>query len=279
MIRWRDLLLLVAITTVLVGCGETRSANVTTSSTLTIPTTALTNSDWPSVYSDAAALAGRRVDLRGRVYSDPIFNKEGMVFSAWVDFDNDQLSTTFRVAGVTAGIEKDDFVWVLGRVVDVPVLAGANGDDPLVEVEQLTVTDRVGVRPAERILNVRQALEHNGVRVMLERVEFSDEEVRIYVAVENRGQEVLRAFGTGLRIELGDAHISAVIPVGKGVSPPRGLVEPGVTESGGFQFPTFDPKDGSFVVRWTNLGFESDRESPERWVWLVDPSGTIRPEG
>lgn len=278
MIRWRDLLLLVAITTVLVGCGETRSANVTPSST-PIPATALTNSEWPSVYSDGAALAGRRVHLRGRVYRDPTLTKEGMVFNVWVDFDNDQLSTAFRVAGVTSGIEKDDFVSVVGRVVDVLSLAGVNGAHPLVEVEQLTVTDRAGVRPAGRILTVRQALEHNGVRVVLERVEFAEEEVRIYVSVENKGQEVLMAFGTGLRIELGGTHIPAVIPVGKGVSPPQGLVEPGATESGGFQFPPFDPKRGSFVVRWTNLGFESNRESPERWVWLVDPSGSIRPEG
>ena len=278
MIRWRNLLLLVAITTLLFGCGETRPANVTPSSTPT-PTTALTNSEWPSVYSDGAALAGRRVDLRGRVYNDPTFTKEGVVFNAWVDFDNDQLSTAFRVTGVTSGIEKDDFVWVVGRVVDVASLSGFNGAHPLVEVEQLTVTNRAGVRPAGRILNVRQALEHNGARVVLERVEFAEEEVRIYVSVENKGQEVLRAFGTGLRIELGGTHIPAVIPVGQGVSPPRGLVEPGVTESGGFQFPPFDPKGGSFVVRWTNLGFESNRESPERWVWLVDPSGSIRPEG
>ena len=278
MIRWRYLLLLVVSTTILFGCGETLPTNITPSSTSS-PTTLLTNSQWPSAYSDGAALAGRRVDLRGRVYSEPILTEGGMLLNAWVDFDNDQLSTGFFVAGVMDGVEKDDFIWVLGRVVDASSVDEADGSNPLVEVEQLTVTDRVGVRPAGRILTVRQALEHNGARVVLERIEFSQEEVRVYVSVENRGDEVLRAFGTGLRIELGGTPIPAIVSVGKGVTPPRGLVEPGVTESGGFQFPPFDPKGGSFVVRWTNLGFESSRESSERWVWLVDPSGSIRPEG
>ena len=231
------------------------------------------------MYSDSAAIVDRQVNLRGRVYTEPVLTDQDLVFKAWVDFDNDQLSTEFFVPGVTSGIRKDDFVWVVGRVKDAAIEDGANGVDPIVEVERLTVTDRAGLRPARRILRVQQAIEHNGIRVVLERVEFATEEVRIYVSVENKGQEVLSAFGTGLRIELGHTQIPAVIPVGKGVRAPRGLVGPGVTESGGFQFPPFDPQGRSFIVRWINLGFEPKTELPGRWVWLIDPSGLIRPEG
>jgi hypothetical protein len=277
-IRWRDLLSTVAITLIFLGCGDRGSANVP-SARIPTPAIVLTNTEWPSVHSDSAAIRDRQVNLRGRVYTEPVLTDKGLVFKAWVDFDNDQLSTEFFVPGVPSGIGKDDFVWVVGRVTTPAIEDGANGVDPVVEVERLTVTDRAGVRPARRILRVQQALEHNGVRVVLERVEFAIEEVRIYVSVENKGQEVLKAFGTGLRIELGETQIPAVIPVGKGLRAPRGLVEAGVTESGGFQFPPFDPEGRLFIVRWSNLGFEPNTELPSRWVWLIDPSGSIRPKG
>ena len=76
---------------------------------------ALTNPDGLVAHADPTASIGQQVVLRTRVCS--VANTANdLVLCAWVDFDNDQLSTVFRIPGVVEGVERDEFVWVEGLV-------------------------------------------------------------------------------------------------------------------------------------------------------------------
>ena len=240
----------------------------------------LTNRDWPVAHADPAAAIGQEVVLRARVYSVATV-ADDLVLCAWVDFDNDQLSTVFRIPGAMEGVERDDFVWVEGTVVRVAEADGGCGDalQPEVEVAHLTITDRLGVRPARRVVQVGQALERRGVRAVLERVEFADEETRIYFTLENRRDETLLAFATGLGIEIGETEIPTVIPIGEGIPAPRGRVAPGAVEHGGFQFPALEPGGTPITVRWQGAHMAPSGEEIGEWIWVVDPAGAVAPEG
>ena len=185
----------------------------------------LTNRDWPLAHADPSAVVGRRVVLRARVYSASTVGDD-LLLCAWVDFDSDQLSTVLRIPGALDGVQRDDFVWVEGVVSPgAAVEAGcAEMGEPEIEVSHLTVTDRVGIRPALRSMQAGQVLERRGVRIVLERVEFAAEETRIYFTLENRRDETLLAFATGLRIEIGGTELAAIIPIGQGIPAPRGRV-------------------------------------------------------
>lgn len=240
----------------------------------------LTNQDWPVAHADPSTVIGQHVVLRARVYSVSKVASD-LVFCAWVDFDNDQLSTVFRVPDTAEGVERDAFVWVEGavsRVADVD--AGcADAPQPEVEVSGLTITDRLGVRPALRVVQVGQALERRGVRVVLERVEFAAEETRIYFTLENQRDETLLAFGTGIGIEIGGTETPAVIPIGEGIPAPRGRVAPGAVEHGGFQFPSLQPDGPPITVRWQGARMAPSGEEMGDWTWVVDPAGAVAPEG
>lgn len=240
----------------------------------------LTNRDWPVAHADPAAAVRRQVVLRARVYSVGQVGDD-LVLCGWVDFDNDQLSTVFRIPGAMEGVERDAFVWVEGTVMGRAEPGGACGDavHPEIKVTHLTVTDRVGVRPALRVVQVGQALEWRGVRAVLERVEFAEEETRIYFTLENRGDETLMAFATGLGIEVDGTEIPALIPIGGGIRAPRGQVAPGAIEHGGFQFPALDPDGSTMTVRWRGAHVAPSGEAVGEWIWVVDPAGTVVPEG
>ncbi len=240
----------------------------------------LTNRDWPVVHADPAPAVGQRVVLRARVYRAVNVGSD-LLLCAWVDFDNDQLSTVFRVPGTAGGVERDNFVLVEGRVTNVtdPEAGCAGTLQPEVEVLGLTVTDRLGVRPAVRVVQVGQALERRGVRVVLERVEFADEETRIYFTLDNRRDESLLAFATGLGIEVDGTEIPAIIPIGEGIPAPRGRVAPGSVEPGGFQFPPLEPGGPPITVRWRGARMAPSGEELGDWTWVVDPSGAVAPEG
>lgn len=240
----------------------------------------LTNRDWPVAHADPAAAVGHQVVLRARVYSVGQVGDD-LVLCAWIDFDNDQLSTVFRIPDRMEGVERDNFVWVEGTVTRVaePEDGCGAGGQPEIEVTYLTVTDRLGVRPALRVVQVGQALERRGVRVVLERVEFAAEETRIYFTVENRRDETLLAFATGLGIEIEGTEIPAVIPIGQGIPPPRGRVAPGAIEHGGFQFPALEPGGPPITVRWQGARMAPSGEEMGDWTWVVDPAGAVAPEG
>ena len=240
----------------------------------------LTNHDWPVVHADPGAAVGQRVVLRARVYN--VAQVAGdLRLCAWVDFDNDQLSTVFRIPDRTEGVQRDNFVWVEGTVRNrAEGQAGCEETpQPEVEVSGLTVTDRLGVRPALRVEQVGQALEQRGVRVVLERIEFAAEETRIYFALENQREETLLAFATGLVIDIGGTEIPAIIPIGEGIPAPRGRVASGSIEHGGFQFPALAPDGPPITVRWRGVRMAPSGEDVGDWTWVVDPSGSIAPEG
>ena len=242
----------------------------------------LTNADWPSVRSDPELIQGRRVDLRARVYAGPEEHPAGDLFLAWVDFDNDQLSIAFVVPAAPAELTRDAFVQAFGVVDGSLTRSNSAGEEivhPVVRVQRVLVTDRRGIRPTRTLLRVGQALEQRGVRVTLDRIEFADEETRVFMTVENQRAEVVSAFPTSLSIEQRQLDHPAIISVGPGVEPPRGRVEPGTTEHGAFRFPTFDLGDGPMTVRWRGARVDEIADQFSEWVWIVDPSGSERPEG
>lgn len=242
----------------------------------------LTNVDWPSVHTGPELIQGRYVDLRARVYLGPEEHPSGDLFLAWVDFDNDQLSIAFVVPAAPVELAPDAFVQAFGVIDGVFTRRDSSGDEivhPLVRVQRVLVTDRVGIRPTRTLLRVGQTLEQRGVRVTLDRIEFADEETRLFVTVENQRQEIVSAFPTGLSVEQRELDHPAIISVGPGVKPPRGRVEPGTTEHGAFQFPPFDLGGGPMIVRWRGVGVDQIADQFSEWVWVVDPSGAERPEG
>ena len=191
------------------------------------------------------------------------------------DFDNDQLSTVFRIPDRTEGVERDNFVWVEGTVSTVADMEAGCGETPQpeIEVSGLTVTDRLGVRPALRVEQVGQALERRGVRVVLERIEFAAEETRIYFALQNRREETLLAFATGLVIDIDGSEIPAIIPIGEGIPAPRGRVAPGSSEHGGFQFPPLAPDGPPITVRGVGREWRRPaRKSASGRGWWTPPA-------
>jgi hypothetical protein len=261
------------------ACADTESQSPAT--TPAEPAEAvLTNREWPLAHADPTLAVGRRVELRSRVYSVSKVAND-LVLCAWVDFDNDQLATIFRIPGASEGVERDDFIWVEGVVSPAAAeVAGCGGArEPEVEVTHLTVTDRVGVRPALRSLPIDQALERRGIRITLDRIEFAAEETRIYFTLENSRDETLLAFATELVIEVEGIELAAIIPIGQGIPAPRGRVASGGVEHGGFLFSPLEQGGPPITVRWRGVRLAPSGDEMGDWTWVVDLTGSLAPEG
>ena len=243
----------------------------------------LTNSDWFISHSDASAIEGREVDLRGRVFQIlEGFDDDQTTVYVWVDIDNDGLPTALVMRVPPETIAPESFVRVRGVVEGSELYRDSGGREakaPRIRVKFLTVTDRLGIRPALWVAGVNQPLTQFDVHVTLERVEFAAEETRILVKVENRRDEMIQAIGTRLSIRQGDAEHRAIFPVGQGVPPPPGRVEMGTVERGWFQFPPLDRYGPQLIITWDGAWVESLAERFHPWQWVVGTLGDGRPSG
>ncbi|MCY3783786.1 MAG: hypothetical protein OXG79_08380 [Chloroflexi bacterium] len=273
---------LAASVALLAGCG---SAGEEASGAATAPATQsrLTNGDWVVAHSDAAEVVGREVELRGWVFDvADLPESNETAFLVWVDFDNDELPTAFVIQGVPPELEANAFVVVRGVVEGSEPHTYPDGREaliPRVRVTALTITDRLGIRPAVWVVDVGQTLTQVDIRVTLERIEFAAEETRLLFAVENRSDETISAIGTGVRVQRGEVEFRAVFPTGHGVPPPRGRVESGAVERGWFQFPPLDRVGPPLVIIWDGAHPDAPVQRYRPWQWVVDTAGGQRPEG
>ena len=243
----------------------------------------LTNSDWMLSHPNAAEIVGREVELRGWVF-EVVNPPEGgdTAFLVWVDFDNDDLPTAFVIQGAPPELEADAFVVVRGVVEGAEPHTYPDGREaliPRVRVTALTITDRLGIRPAVWVVDVGQTLTQVDIRVTLERMEFAAEETRLLFAVDNRSDETISAIGTGVRMQRGEVEFRAVFPIGHGVPPPRGQVEAGAVERGWFQFPPLDRSGPPLIIVWDGARPDSPVPQFRPWQWVVDTAGGQQPEG
>ncbi len=267
---------------VLAACGEAASVTAETGQ-VDAAEPPLTNEDWLLAHADVPAIDGRAVELRGRVFqvAEPS-DTEDVTFLVWIDFDNDDLPTAFVVRGPPAALAPGKFVAVRGVVEGQEPYAYPGGREvllPSIRVAALTVTDRLGIRPAIWVVGVNQPLTQLDISVTLERVEFAAEETRLLMAVENRRDETVSAIGTGLTVRQGEAEFRSMFPIGQGVPPPRGRVEAGAVERGWFQFPPLDRAGPQLVITWDGVRAESIAQRFQPWQWVVDVSGGEQPQG
>ena len=273
---------LVAGVALLTACGPTADEPADPS-TPTAVQSLLTNSDWIVAHPDAAEIVGRQVELRGWVFQvADLPDGDETTFLVWVDFDNDDLPTAFVIQGAPPELEAGAFVVVRGVVEGDETHTYPDGREaqvPRVRVTALTITDRLGIRPAVWSVDVGQTLTQLDIRVTLERIEFAAEETRLLFVVENQSDETISAIGTGVLVQRGDAEYQAMFPTGHGVPPPRGRVEAGAVERGWFQFPPLDRIGPPLVIMWDGARPDSPVRRFRPWQWVVDTAGGQRPEG
>jgi hypothetical protein len=118
------------------------------------------------------------------------------------------------------------------------------------------------IDPASKVITVEQTQEDNGIRVTLHKVEFADENTRVYLTVENtdpteeisfytfnsKAVQGATQFGTTYSFDVDYPKLESDIP-------------PGIQEDGVVIFDPLDPSAGDTEFRFeANKGFTEDSE-------------------
>jgi len=157
-----------------------------------------TESNYAQLIEDPDAHRGAEVEVVGRVFGLPDRIEEGTHFQMRVD-PSDDGSVTMVVYPAKSGVSDTDYVKVHGRVYGAFHGRNESGErisSVLILADTLRAADMLDIGgPPEESISVGKTVDHNGLKITVDRVEFRADEARVFVTVRNDGRAKTSFFG------------------------------------------------------------------------------------
>jgi hypothetical protein len=229
--------------------------------------TVITDTNATELYSNPDLLFNSKVDITGQIFNFPPSGVTGTRALQMYQAGNNDRNTivTYSISSPPQ-LSEDDSVRVVGNnggSIEFSNMFGATIEGVLVNADLVEKVDCASIiNPASKVITVEQTQEDNGIIVTLHRVEFSDENTRVYLTVENTDptEEVnfytfnakaiqgRTQFGTTYSFDVDYPEIDSDIP-------------PGIRENGVVIFEPLDPTASQTEFRFeANKGFTEDSE-------------------
>lgn len=166
------------------------------------------------LYTDADMFKGMYVKLTGKIFADIEQDEDGIYFQMWQDPKNNKKNTIVAYADKSKGIKTDDFVRIEGRVIGTfkgTNLYGAEIKAPQIlatNVEISSYKDIIAPTIKEVTLGEKTQVQY-GYEVSVEKVEFAEEETRVYIKIINNGSSKFNLY----------SHSAIVVQDGKQFEP------------------------------------------------------------
>lgn len=161
------------------GGGESESAD----------NSPLTDEEVAELYTDADAFKGRTFEFTGQVLD---VEKDGsdLYIQVYQDIKNYENNTYVIYPDADVKLKMDDFVKVKGTVDGEYTGENAFGSDvtvPQVTASKVEKIEAIDAFPAKKTVEVDKTVEKGNYKVTVSKVDFTADETRIYLKVENNG--------------------------------------------------------------------------------------------
>ncbi len=149
------------------------------------------------LYEDPGKYKYETVRLTGAVVGDPEYKDNSVSFEIVQNPESYTNSTKINYSDKSIELADGDYVSIFGTVVDTYETFDLAGlvTGPVINAAsvELSSYDKV-VAPALVTKEVNQSIDQLGYEVVLERVEFAEEETRLYVTVNNNGSDIFHVY-------------------------------------------------------------------------------------
>lgn len=172
--------------------SKVTQANIVPTSTIQkVDDSYITENEMQAVYSNPDKYKGRRIKLSGRIFSEVEADSDGVYMQMWGDAEKSERPTDVYYANTAIKLASDDYVKVdgiiLGEFVGQNKLGGTVRHLMVAAntLEKVSYQDVLSSTIKEVIVNETKI--QYGYEVTLQKVEFADNETRVYVSVTNNG--------------------------------------------------------------------------------------------
>ena len=169
----------------------------------------ITESEIAELYTDADSFAGRTYEFTGQVLK---VEKDGedLYLQVYQDIKNYEHNTVVKYLGADSSFNEDDYVRVSGTIdgsFSGENAFGGEVDAPLMTADKVEKIEATEAFPAEKTVEVGETVEKGDYKVTLSKVDYTNDETRIYLKVENNSSSVFDNYpDQGVIVQDGKQH-------------------------------------------------------------------------
>lgn len=223
----------------------------------------MTESEVKEMYSSPSKFKNRSLELFGKVFATPEYDKDAVYFQMWADPENSELNTFVKYEDPSVDLKDGTYIKLKGVVygsIEGTNAFGAKVTGPQIVADSLEVVSyQDAVAPAIHTIMLEEPTQTQlGYSVTIEKVELAEKETRVYIKVENNGSDKFNLYSfNSIIIQDGkqyeeETNYSADYPqVQTGLSV-------GVTTEGIFCYPAIESKSFTVVLDGSSENYREE---------------------
>lgn len=207
-------------------------------------------SNYALLASKPEAFKGASVDVVGKVFGTVEKDVEGIYWQMWADPKTNEFNTAVAYADPNFALKSDDYVHVIGKVTGSFKGKNAFGGEVTavsLAATRATVVDAVAAAsPAKRTATLNTSQSQHRLVLILEKVEFADDETRVFLTVNNGSPDKASFYSFNAKAQQGSSQYDAESL--SDYPDVQSELLPGVKSSGVLPFPRMDLSQGLKLI-------------------------------
>jgi len=225
----------------------------------------LTESETRAMYSNPNDYKERIVELTGKILSAPEYDNDGVYFQMYADPENLERNTIVMYPDPDIDLNEDDYLRIKGIVsgtYEGKNMIGGIITAPMIYANSLeTITYQEAVAPAlYTIMSENLTQTQHGYSVSVEKIELAEKETRVYLKVENNGENRFNLYSFNSLIIQNGRQFEEETNYRANYPEVQTDLSVGVTTEGIFCFPAIENIDFQLVLDGRSEDYSEDIE-------------------
>lgn len=219
------------------------------------------------MYTSPSSYIGKYITMKGKVFTEPETSGSTTVFQMWGDVEKSERNTVvvFSNEEFDLDVETDMYVEITGYVegeFEGENAFGTTITAPQIRVESIQELSYIdAVSPTIEAIDVNEAKESNGVTVTLQKIEFAENETRVYLSVENQSSYDYSFYSFNSKIIQGDKQYTEETNFDAEYPEIETEISSGVKEEGIIAFPSMNIDSLKFICEGYSDNYELDQDT------------------
>lgn len=205
-----------------------------------------------NLYEDPEKYEGQYINISGEVFTTPETKDKLTMVQMWADPENND-KNTFVVfeTSLCPDIKKGDYIKLTGSIggkIDAKNRVGATISGPQINVDSIEISTAMDVlAPTIKSVDLNIVQEQNDVSITIQKVEFSENETRIYLLIDNKNKDRFKFYTSDAFIVQGDSQFKEKNTFGTDYKKLDSEILPNVKSEGIITFPTLEIEDFKLI--------------------------------
>jgi len=207
---------------------------------------ALDNKNIDLLFSNPKEYKGANIEFTGRVFVKPERDKNSVYLQVFSDPKNSEGNIAVSYNDPNLPVDTDSYVKISGVVkgeMKGTNVFGATLSIPMVEAQSIEIVDYItAVSPTLETINVDSEINQHGLIVALNKIEFAEDETRVYLKVKNNSNDSVSIWKHSAKVVQGNKQFECEYNFLADYPEIQNDLLPGVESEGIIPFPPMDPE-------------------------------------